>query len=90
VRNGWIRHPRDSEFTEHVLNAVAKVLPDGRARFDRPSTSRAAAGQRRRVIDALVAAAMVHSVASAEMGLSGDFFFAFSDDELEPDEEPVL
>jgi phage terminase large subunit-like protein len=90
VRNGWIRHPRDSEFTEHVLNAVAKVLPDGRARFDRPSTSRAATGQRRRVIDALVAAAMVHSVASAEMGFSGDFFFAFSDDELEPDEEPVL
>jgi phage terminase large subunit-like protein len=65
VRNGWIRHPRDSTFTEHVLNAVAKVMPDGRARFDRPSTSRAQAGQRRRVIDALVAAAMVNRSANA-------------------------
>jgi hypothetical protein len=65
VRNGWIRHPRDSTFTEHVLNAVAKVLPDGRARFDRPSTSRAQAGQRRRVIDALIAAAMVNRSANA-------------------------
>jgi len=65
LRNGWISHPRDPEFTEHVLNAVAKVLPDGRTRFDRPSTSRAQAGQRRRVIDALIAAAMVHRSATA-------------------------
>lgn len=63
VRNQRLVHPFDGEFTEHVLNAVAKPLPDGRARFDRASSSRAQAGQRRRVIDALIAAAMVHSVA---------------------------
>jgi hypothetical protein len=34
---GW-RIPMDPEFTEHVLNAVAKVMPDGSARFDRPSS----------------------------------------------------
>lgn len=67
VRNRWLLHGRDEEFTEHVLNAVAKTMPDGSARFDRPSSSRAQAGQRRRVIDALIAAAMVHSVAVAEM-----------------------
>lgn len=60
IRNGWISHPKDPEFTEHVLNAIAKVMPDGRTRFDRPSTSRAQSGQRRRVIDGLVALAMVH------------------------------
>jgi phage terminase large subunit-like protein len=68
VRNGWIRHPRDPEFTEHVLNAVARMLPDGRARFDRPSTTRAASGQRRRVIDALIAAAMVNRLAFSDSG----------------------
>jgi hypothetical protein len=59
-------HPRDPEFTEHVLNAVAKMLPDGRAAVRPSVTSRAQAGQRRRVIDALIAAAMVLSVAIAE------------------------
>jgi phage terminase large subunit-like protein len=66
IRNDRLSHPRDPVFTEHVLNAVARVLPDGRARFDRPSASRAQDGQRRRVIDALIAAAMVLSVAIAE------------------------
>jgi phage terminase large subunit-like protein len=66
IRNGWIRHPRDPVFSEHVLNAIAKTQSDGRARFDRPATSRAAVGQRRRVIDALVAAAMVNRSAFAE------------------------
>ncbi len=66
MRNRRFRHPRDPEFTEHVLNAVAKILPDGRARFDRPSTSRAQVGQRRRVIDALIAAAIVLDVVIAE------------------------
>jgi phage terminase large subunit-like protein len=70
LRNGWLRHPGDDEFTEHVLNAVAKVFPDGRARFDRPSSSRAQAGQRRRVIDALIAAAMVNRSATASSGPS--------------------
>lgn len=77
VRNGWLEHPRDPELTEHVLNAIAKVLPDGRARFDRPSTSRSQSGQRRRVIDALIAAVMVHSVAVAEWDVPSEPMFAF-------------
>jgi hypothetical protein len=60
------------------LNAVAKLLPDGRARFDRPSTSRAQAGQRRRVIDALIAAAMVHSTEVAELDTADFVFEVFS------------
>lgn len=75
IRNRWITHPRDSELTEHVLNAIARTLPDGRAKFDRPSTSRAQSGQRRRVIDGLIALAMVHSVAVAESGAPAPFVF---------------
>jgi hypothetical protein len=41
------------------MNAVARVLPGGRRRFDRPMSARTAAKQDERVIDALVAAAMV-------------------------------
>jgi phage terminase large subunit-like protein len=78
MRNRTFRHGRDAEFTEHVLNAVAKTMPDGRARFDRPSASRAQAGQRRRVIDALIAAAMVLSVTIAEFDApKPDNSFAF-------------
>ncbi len=77
LRNGWLRHPANAEFSEHVLNAMARLLPDGKARFDRPSTSRAQAGQRRRVIDALIAAAMVHNVAVDEYGDSGEPLIAF-------------
>jgi phage terminase large subunit-like protein len=66
MRNRRIRHPQHAEFSEHVLNAIAKTLPDGRSRFDRPSTSRAQAGQRRRVIDALVAACIVLSTTIAD------------------------
>ena len=65
LRNKWLWHPGDSEFTEHVLNAVAKISPDGKTRFDRPSSSRSQQGQRRRVIDALIAAAMVNRAATA-------------------------
>ena len=78
MRNKRVRHGRDAEFTEHVLNAVAKLLPDGRARFDRPSSSRAQAGQRRRVIDALVAGGMVLNVTVAEFDApKPDNSFAF-------------
>lgn len=66
LRNERFAHPKDPVFTEHVLNAVAKMTPDGRARFDRPSDSRSAGAQRRRVIDALIAAAIVHSFALAD------------------------
>lgn len=72
LRYGWLHHPMHSTLTEHVLNAVATILPDGKAKFDRPSSSRAQAGQRRRVIDGLIAAAIVHSVEVADDG--GDTF----------------
>lgn len=65
LRNGWLRHSGDGGLTSHVLNAVARVLPGGDARFDRPAQNRRSAGQDRRVIDALSAAAMVHTTASA-------------------------
>lgn len=70
LRNERYQQPKDPEFTEHVLNAVARITPDGRARFDRPNASRAGAGQRRRVIDALIAAAIVHSYAMEGGGAS--------------------
>jgi phage terminase large subunit-like protein len=65
LRNGWLKHAGDAGLTQHALNAIAKVLPFGDARFDRPSQSRLGQEQERRVIDALTAAAMVHSVAAA-------------------------
>lgn len=70
LRNGWLKHTGDPALTRHVLNAIARVLPGGDARFDRPSPTRRGAGQDRRVIDALTAAAMVHTTASAEPATS--------------------
>lgn len=67
LREGWLLHDGDPGLRRHVLNAVARVLPLGDTRFDRPvSSQRAASEQPRRVIDALTAASMVHSVAVAE------------------------
>jgi phage terminase large subunit-like protein len=78
VRNGWLRHPGDPTFTEHVLNATARVMPDGRTRFDRPVQSRTdPAAQRRRVIDALVAAAMVNRSAFGSGQAAGFVFDVF-------------
>lgn len=65
-RQGWLRHPGDKEFTRHVLNGVDDMGSDGVTRFGRPSSSRNAEKQDRRVIDALIAAAMVNSVAAAQ------------------------
>jgi hypothetical protein len=47
---------------------VARILPRGDAEFQRPAQSRAASEQDRRVIDGLVAAAMVndHAVEYAD------------------------
>ncbi len=64
LRSGWLKHGNDPGLNAHVLNAVVKILPFGDARFERPSQTRDAAEQDRRVIDALSAAAMVHAVAS--------------------------
>lgn len=63
LRNGWLFHTGHSEFRRHVLNAVTRILPNGGARFDRPSQTQLGAEQDRRVIDALTAAAMAHSTA---------------------------
>jgi phage terminase large subunit-like protein len=68
MREGWMWHTGDQEFTRHVLNAVAKLLPGGQTRFDRPAKSRAGSQQDRRVWDALTAACIVHSVAVDEHG----------------------
>jgi phage terminase large subunit-like protein len=65
LRKGWLHHAGDAGLTAHALNAIAKVLPFGDARFDRPSQSRTGPEQERRVIDALIAAAMVHAQATA-------------------------
>jgi phage terminase large subunit-like protein len=67
LRSGGLQHCQSSELSRHVLNAVALMLPGGRARFERPSQSRTdKRKQGRRVIDGVVAAAMVLSVAVAE------------------------
>jgi phage terminase large subunit-like protein len=62
LRNGWLHHSGDPGLSRHALNAIARVLPQGDTRFDRPHASRFGS-QRGREIDALVAAAMVHTVA---------------------------
>jgi phage terminase large subunit-like protein len=60
LRNGTLRHTGDPGLRSHVLHAIARRLPGGDHRFDRPSTVRQnARAQDRRVIDALTAAAMV-------------------------------
>ena len=63
LRAGWLKHCADPGLTSHVLNAIAKELPGGGIRFDRPIQSRLA-DQPRRVIDALAAGAMANSAAA--------------------------
>lgn len=60
LRDGSLRHSRDPGLTRHAMNAVARVLPGGDTRFDRPKRARVTSDrlQRARVIDALMAAAM--------------------------------
>lgn len=62
LRAGELLHVGDDTLTTHVLNAQAKILPQGDARFDRTSSSRAAAMQDQRVIDCLTAASGALSV----------------------------
>lgn len=66
LRLGWLKHSGDQGLTRHVLNAIARMLPGGTIRFDRPTPSRNRSTQDRRVIDALTALAMVHATASVE------------------------
>ena len=82
-RAGWLRHQNHPVMNRHVLNAIAKPLPGGDHRFERPDTSRGApAEQHKRVIDALTAASMVHSEAVL-LGEGGSGFEAFTQEELE-------
>jgi hypothetical protein len=76
VREGKVRHPKDATLTRHVLNGHAKATDDGRWRFVKENK------QSRKVIDALIASAMVHSVAIGEAQSAGDYFMAFTPEEL--------
>lgn len=66
LRNGWLKHSGDAGLTQHALNAVARILPHGDARFDRPAHNRNSSEQDTRVVDALTAAAMVHAMAAVQ------------------------
>jgi len=66
LRNGQLKHAGDPGLSKHALNAVNRILPGGDAVFSRPAQNRRAAAQDRRVIDALTAAAAVHTVATAD------------------------
>jgi phage terminase large subunit-like protein len=79
LREGWLHHTGDPGLTSHALNAIAVVLPGGDTKFYRPKESRTVNQtlSRLRVIDALVAAAMVHSTAAAELGGSVEPFVMF-------------
>jgi hypothetical protein len=70
LRNGWLKHAGDVGLKVHALNAVARMTPSGKARFDRPSQTRQGGDQDRRVIDALTAAAMVHATVASLPALS--------------------
>jgi phage terminase large subunit-like protein len=72
LRQGWLHHVNDPGLNRHVLNAIARPLPQGDSRFDRPSQTRQGGDQERRVIDALTAAAMAHCVAAANEADSDD------------------
>lgn len=73
VRERKVRHPADAAFTRQVLNAHARRTDDGRWRFVKENK------QSRKTIDALIAAAMVHSFAVDGAGLS---VMAFTDEDL--------
>jgi len=62
LRQGWLFHSGDQGLKRHALNAVTRLLPDGGVKFARRDESRDG-NQEMKVIDALVAAAMVHSYA---------------------------
>ena len=59
LRNKTLKHTGDPDLRAHALNAIARRLPGGDHRFDRPVESRRSVGQQnRRVIDGLTATAM--------------------------------
>jgi hypothetical protein len=70
LREGWLKHTGDKGLTRHAMNAIAVMLPGGDHKFARPKESRTVNDMlsRLRVIDALVAAAMVHTSAASGVG----------------------
>ncbi|HYS28797.1 MAG TPA: terminase large subunit, partial [Candidatus Limnocylindria bacterium] len=68
LRTGSLHHSGDQALTDHAMNAVVRLLPASGAKFERSVAGRMNEGQTLRVIDALVAAAMVHSTAVEELG----------------------
>jgi phage terminase large subunit-like protein len=75
IREAGFEHTRDPGLKSHAMNAVDRDVADGRARFDRPSVSRNASKQERRVIDALIAASMVYFASATGLGVSNEPFF---------------
>lgn len=73
VREQTIRHPSDATFTRHVLNAHRRSTVDGRWSFVKETK------QSKKHIDALIAAAMVHSVAIAEGTAGSEPLIAWAD-----------
>ncbi len=68
LRNGTLKHTGDPGLRTHAMNAIARRLPGGDYRFDRPNPSRGSILQQdRRVIDALTAAGMVVSLSTREI-----------------------
>lgn len=67
LRTGVLKHSGDPGLSSHAMNAAVRLLPSGGAKFERKADQRMSQGQELRVIDALDAAAMVHSVAVAEL-----------------------
>lgn len=68
LRNGTLKHTGDPGLRSHAMHAIARRLPGGDYRFDRPVQSRGSAkDQDRRVIDALTAAGMVTSLSNRNM-----------------------
>jgi len=61
VREEKVRHPRDPTFNRHVLNAHRRSTDDGRWRFVKETK------QSKKVIDALIAAAMAHNIAVEDL-----------------------
>lgn len=71
LRTHWLWHTGDRGLTRHVMNAVARMLPNARSRFDRPAVTRQVKSQEAqdaRVIDALTAASMVIAYTAIQLG----------------------
>lgn len=68
LRTGVLKHSGDQALTQHAMHAVERILPAAGSKFERPADGgRMTSSQPLRVIDALVAAAMVHSIAVGEL-----------------------